>query len=210
MKTDMGGAASVLGAIEGIARKQLKVNVDVVIAATENLISNEAIVPDDVIVAMNGKTIEVNNTDAEGRLTLIDAVTFARQNGATRIVDVATLTGGVIIALGTDITGAFTNNQAFLAELKEVSSLTNEAIWEMPVDPFREACKKSEVADYINSPGRAGTSCAAAAFIAEFAEDTPWIHLDIAGTAATKTPHLLGPVGGTGIMVRTLIKLFDK
>ncbi len=210
MKTDMGGAAAVLGAIEIIARKKLVANVDIVIAATENLINSEAIVPDDVVVTMSGKTIEITNTDAEGRLTLVDAVTFAKVNHATKIIDVATLTGGVVTALGTEITGVFTNNQNLLNEIKEASEKTGEAIWELPVDPFRDKCKQSDVADYNNSPGREGHASFGAAIIAEFAEDTPWIHLDIAGTASKNLKSVLGPTGATGVMVRTLATLFIK
>ncbi len=209
MKSDMGGAASVLGAIEVIARKQLKVNVDVIIAATENLINSKAIVPDDVVVTMNGKTIEILNTDAEGRLTLVDAITFAKMNHATKIIDVATLTGGVVTALGTEITGAFTNNKDLFHKVKEASDKAGEAIWELPVDVFRERCKESIVADYNNSPGRDGHASFAAALLAEFVEDTPWVHLDIAGTCGKKSPHLLGPKGATGVMVRTLANLFE-
>lgn len=209
MKGDMGGAASVLGAIEIIARKNLLVNVDVVIAATENLISDDAIVPDDIVTAMNGKTIEILNTDAEGRLTLVDAVTFARKNNASRIIDVATLTGGVVTALGTEITGAFTNDKEFLNLVKLASEKTGEEIWELPVEQFRERCKKSEVADYNNSPGRDGHASFGAAIIREFAEDTPWVHLDIAGTSSKQSSHLLGPEGATGIMARTLAKVFE-
>lgn len=210
MKGDMGGAASVLGAIEIICRKNLKVNVDVIIAATENLINGEAIVPDDVVVTMSGKTIEILNTDAEGRLTLVDAVTFAKKNNATEIIDVATLTGGVVTALGIEITGAFTNNKPLLQKIKESSEKTGEMIWELPVDQFRERCKKSNVADYNNSPGRDGHASFAAAIIAEFVEDTPWVHLDIAGTSDKKSAYLLGPAGGTGVMARTLATIFEK
>lgn len=209
MKGDMAGAASVLGAIEIIARKKLPVNVDVVIAATENLINSEAIVPDDIVVTMSGKTIEILNTDAEGRLTLVDAVTFAKKNHASEIIDVATLTGGVITALGTEITGAFTNNKELLDKVKLASEKTGEEIWELPVEQFRERCKKSDVADYNNSPGRDGHASFGAALIAEFTEDTPWVHLDIAGTSDKKNNHLLGPSGATGVMVRTLAKIFE-
>lgn len=209
MKGDMGGAAAVLGAIEIIARKKLPVNVDVVIASTDNLISSEAFVPDDVIVSMSGKTIEILNTDAEGRLTLIDAVTFAKTKDAQRIVDVATLTGGVITALGVDITGGFTNNQEFYQELERASKLAGEDLWQLPVDPFREKCRKSNVADYNNSPGSQGHASFAAAMIAEFVGETPWVHLDIAGTSNKSSDHLLGPEGGTGVMVRSLAKLFE-
>lgn len=202
MKTDMGGAATVLGAIEVIARKKLKVNVDIIIAATENLINEEAVVPDDVVVTMSGKTVEILNTDAEGRLTLIDAVTFAKKNDANEIIDVATLTGGVLTALGKEITGAFTNNQELLTRIKQASETTNEMMWELPVDQFREQCRKSDVADYNNSPGRLGHASFGAAIIAEFAEDTPWVHLDIAGTCTSDK-------GPTGVMVRTLSKIFE-
>ncbi len=210
MKGDMGGAASVLGAFEIICRKALKVNVDVIIAATENLINAEAIVPDDVVVTMNGKTIEILNTDAEGRLTLVDAVTFAKRNHAAEIIDVATLTGGVVTALGKEITGAFTNNRSLIEKIKASAEKTGEMIWELPVDQFRKRCKKSNVADYNNSPGRDGHASFAAALIAEFVEDTPWVHLDIAGTSAKESAYLLGPAGGTGVMVRTLANYFEK
>src|SRR5690554_2821693 len=209
MKGDMGGAASVLGAIENISRKKLKVNVDVVIATTENLINSDAIVPDDIVTTMSGKTIEILNTDAEGRLTLVDAVTFARKNNATQIIDVATLTGGVVTALGTEITGAFTNNKELLEKVKKASVKTGEEIWELPIDQFRERCKKSDVADYNNSPGRDGHASFGAALIGEFAEDTPWVHLDIAGTSGKRSKYLLGPEGATGVMVRTLAKIFE-
>jgi len=210
MKSDMGGAASVLGAIEIIALKKYKANIDVIIAATENLINSEAIVPDDVVVTMSGKTIEILNTDAEGRLTLIDAVTFAKVNAASRIIDVATLTGGVVTALGFEITGAFTNNQDLLNDIKVAADKAGEEIWELPVNQFREKCKKSDVADYNNSPGREGHASYGAAIIAEFAEETPWVHLDIAGTATKSAAYLLGPAGATGIMARTLATLFNK
>lgn len=209
MKSDMAGSAAVLGAIEAISRKQLKVNVDVVIAATDNLINSDAIVPDDVIVTMSGKTIEILNTDAEGRLTLVDAITFAKSKQASRIIDVATLTGGVITALGFDITGSFTNDEAFHQQLKQAAEKAGEDIWQLPVDQFRERCRKSDVADYNNSPGRDGHASFGAALLAEFAEDTPWIHLDIAGTSYKSSSHLLGPSGGTGVMVRTLTKFFE-
>lgn len=210
MKGDMGGAATVLGALESIVRKKLKVNVDLIIAATENLINGSAMVPDDVITAMNGKTIEVLNTDAEGRLTLVDAVTFAKQNGATKIIDVATLTGGIVVALGHNYTGGFTNNQEFYEQFRLASVETNEGLWQMPIDEeFKKRVRKSPVADFNNSPGRDGHPSFAATIIGEFAEETPWIHLDIAGSSEKKGDHTLGGKGPTGAMVRTISKFFE-
>ncbi|ERJ12486.1 leucyl aminopeptidase [Haloplasma contractile] len=211
MKGDMGGSASVFGAFEAIVRKELPVNVDLIVAATENLISNEAVVPDDVVTTMSGKTIEILNTDAEGRLTLVDAVTFANKNGATKIIDVATLTGGVIVALGHELTGVMTNDDAFLNEFKIATEQLNEPVWQLPItDHFKERVRKSNVADFNNSPGRDGHAAFAGTLIGEFVGSTPWIHLDIAGTSNRKSDYLLGPAGGTGVMVRSICRLFEK
>ncbi len=205
MKTDMGGSAAVLGAIEAIAALGLKENVMVIIAATDNMIGKEAYLPDDVITAANGKTIEIFSTDAEGRLTLADALWFAQKEGAKRIVDVATLTGACVVALGTYYTGGFTNTKPFIHKLEKVSIECDEPVWHMPIgNHFKEAIK-GKVADINNAGVRAGGASGAAAFLQEFIEDkTKWIHLDIAGTAS---PTDKGP---TGVMVRTLTKLVEK
>ena len=211
MKTDMAGAASVLGAMEIIGELKPEQNVVAVIPSTDNMISGEALKPDDVITSMSGKTIEVLNTDAEGRLALADAVTYAKHHGADYLVDVATLTGGVIIALGMHTTGAMTNNEEWLKQVTEASSEAGEPIWQLPIfEKDKERVRGSKVADLNNSPGREGHAIMGGAFIGEFAEGTPWVHLDIAGTSETKAAHALGPEGATGVMVRTLATLVQR
>ncbi|WP_143484612.1 leucyl aminopeptidase [Halalkalibacillus sediminis] len=207
MKMDMGGAASVLGAMDAIGAVKPEENVIALIPSTDNMISGSAFKPDDVIVSMSGKTIEIRNTDAEGRLALADAITYARQQGASRIIDVATLTGGVVVALGDEMTGAMTNNNDWLEEVTKASEQVGELIWELPYnDVFKKKVRTSHIADLNNSPGRKGHAVLAGAFVGDFAEDTPWVHLDIAGTAMSEGEHDLGPKGPTGSMVRTLAK----
>jgi leucyl aminopeptidase len=211
MKSDMGGAAAVLGAMEIIGELRPENNVVAVIPSTDNMISGDAFKPDDVVTSMNGKTIEILNTDAEGRLALADGITYAKFHGASYLVDVATLTGGVIVALGNDITGAMTNNEAFFEEVLEASIEAGEPIWRLPItENHKKRVRKSQVADLNNSPGRDGHAIFAGTFIGEFAEDTPWVHLDIAGTATTTSAHNLGPAGATGVMVRTLATLVER
>ncbi|MCT4782830.1 MULTISPECIES: leucyl aminopeptidase [Exiguobacterium] len=210
MKGDMGGAATVLGLFETLSTTKPAVNVLGVIPATDNMISGDAFKPDDVITAMNGKTIEVLNTDAEGRLVLADAVTFAKTYEPQAIIDVATLTGGVLVALGTEVTGCLTNDDALYGALETASRETNELVWQMPYfDVFINQVRKSEVADLNNSPGRYGHMIFGGAFVGEFVGDTPWLHLDIAGTSERASAHELGPKGPTGVMVRTLSTLLD-
>jgi leucyl aminopeptidase len=201
----MAGAAAVISAIEGIARLGLDANVMSIVAATDNRIGDGAIVPDDILTSANGKTIEIVSTDAEGRLTLADAVWFAQKEGAKKVVDVATLTGAIVAALGQNYTGAFTNNQEFFEEFKKITEETKEMLWQMPVsDVFHEELK-SQVADLSNKGGRLAGASIAAAFIEEFIdEDTSWIHLDIAGTSSNKK------TGATGVMVKSFIRFFVK
>jgi leucyl aminopeptidase len=211
MKTDMAGAAAVLGAMKIIGELKPEQNVVAVIPATDNMISGSALKPDDVITSMSGKTIEILNTDAEGRLVLADAITYAKHHGADYLVDVATLTGGVIIALGTNTTGAISNNDSFFEQVLEASKEAGEPMWRLPLFPKdRERVRNSKIADLNNSPGREGHAIMGGAFIGEFAEDTPWVHLDIAGTAVTKQDHDLGPQGATGVMTRTLALLVER
>lgn len=211
MKTDMGGAAAVLGAMEIIGELKPEQNVVAVIPATDNMIGSNGLKPDDVITSMSGKTIEVLNTDAEGRLVLADAVTYAKHHGADYLVDVATLTGGVITALGTETTGALTNNEAWFEQVLEASFEAGEPIWRLPLfERDRERVRNSKIADLNNSPGSEGHAIMGGAFIGEFAEDTPWVHLDIAGTATRKSANDLGPAGATGVMVRTLALLVER
>lgn len=205
MKTDMGGAAAVLGAMEIIGELKPQQNVVAVIASTDNMVSATAFKPDDVITSLSGKTIEVLNTDAEGRLALADAVTYAKQHGANYLVDVATLTGGVIVALGSEMTGVFTNNETLLKQVKKASEVTGEPMWQLPITAKdREKVKNSKIADLNNSPSREGHAIMGAAFVGEFAENTPWVHLDIAGTSVVKKSSDLQSFGGTGVMVKTL------
>ncbi|MCM3711588.1 leucyl aminopeptidase [Sporosarcina luteola] len=211
MKGDMGGAAAVLGAMSIIGELRPAKNVIAVIGATDNMVSGEAFKPDDVITSLSGKTIEVLNTDAEGRLVLADAVTYAKQSGANYLVDVATLTGGVIVALGNDKTGALTNDEAFFEEFMQASLETGEFVWRLPLtENDKKRIRKSDVADLNNSPGRDGHMIFGGGFVGEFAEGTPWIHLDIAGTSDASAAHDLGPKGATGVMVRTLATLVER
>jgi leucyl aminopeptidase len=185
-------------------------NVVAVIPSTDNMISGNAFKPDDVITAMSGKTIEVLNTDAEGRLVLADAITYAKHHGAEYLVDVATLTGGVITALGMDMTGAMTNNVEFYDQVVKASEEAGEPIWRLPITgKDKERVRNSKIADLNNSPGGAGHAIMGGAFIGEFAETTPWVHLDIAGTSTTSSASELGTAGATGVMTRTLALLVE-
>ena len=205
MKGDMGGAAAVLGAMQIIGELKPQRNVVAVIGSTDNMVSGTAFKPDDVITTYSGKTVEILNTDAEGRLVLADAMTYAKQQGATMLIDLATLTGGVIVALGMDKTGALTNDDALFAKFVETSKETGEFVWQLPLtESDKKRIRKSDLADLNNSPGRDGHMIFAGGFVGEFAEDTPWIHLDIAGTSDATAAHDLGPKGGTGAMVRTV------
>jgi leucyl aminopeptidase len=211
MKTDMGGAAAVLGAMEIIGELKPEQNVVAVIPSTDNMISGNAFKPDDVITSMSGKTIEVLNTDAEGRLVLADAVTYAKYHGAEYLVDVATLTGGVITALGMHTTGAMTNHEPLFEQVLEASMEAGEPMWLLPLfEKDKERVRDSKVADLNNSPGAAGHAIVAGAFIGEFTEDTPWVHLDIAGTSTTSKEYELGPAGATGVMTRTLALFVER
>jgi leucyl aminopeptidase len=211
MKTDMGGAASVLGVMEIIGELRPEQNVVAVIPSTDNMISGGAFKPDDVITSMSGKTIEVLNTDAEGRLVLSDAITYAKHHGAEYLIDVATLTGGVITALGLHTTGAMTNYEPLFEQIVEASMEAGEQVWQLPLfESEKERVRNSKVADLNNSPGSEGHAIVAGAFIGEFAENTPWVHLDIAGTATTSKEHDLGPAGATGVMTRTLAIFVER
>ncbi|MFA9556843.1 leucyl aminopeptidase [Evansella sp. AB-rgal1] len=208
MKMDMGGAASTIGAMDAIGTIKPKANVMAVIPATDNMISGNAFKPDDVITSMSGKTIEIRNTDAEGRLVLADAITYAKRKGAAKIIDIATLTGGVIVALGNEVTGVMTNNDEWFSSVQEAADDTGELIWQLPYfEHYQKQVRTSHIADLNNSPGRAGHAIMAGAFVGAFAEDTPWVHLDIAGTAMASADHDLGPKGPTGVMARTLTKV---
>jgi len=207
MKGDMAGGATVIAALRGIAELKPKINITALIPATENLPSGTALKPGDVLKAMNGKTIEIANTDAEGRLILADALSYARKLELTPLVDVATLTGACQIALGDLATGAFTNNQELLNKVIEAGAEAGERLWQMPMFEEYKEQNKSEVADIKNTGGRYGGAITAAQFLSEFAGDTPWVHLDIAGTSFGDKEKGYLTKGASGVGVRTLINL---
>lgn len=204
MKGDMAGAAAVLGAMKAIAQLQPKEHVIGIIACVENMPSGTALKPGDIVRSMTGKTIEIDNTDAEGRLILADAVAYAESLGAHTIVDVATLTGACIIALGNVYTGAVGNNSTLADEVIEAGRKAGERIWQLPADPEYKEQYKSDVADIKNTGGREAGAITGALIIGEFVKEARWLHLDIAGTAWTgKEKHYIAK-GGTGVAVRTL------
>ncbi|MGL5652500.1 MAG: leucyl aminopeptidase [Paraclostridium sp.] len=208
MKTDMGGAGAVIGAMCGIAKAKLNKNVIAVVAACENLISGNAYKPGDIINSMGKKTIEILNTDAEGRLTLIDAVYYAiNKEKVNKVVDIATLTGAAVVALGDVVTPVLSNNEEFYSLLDEAAKTSGEKIWRMPVfDEYKKVLKGKE-ADLNNSPGRDGGCITAGLFIGEFVGDTPWIHMDIAGTSVSSKESGYKSKGATGEGARTLYNL---
>lgn len=207
MKGDMAGAAAVIAATAAIAGLQLPIHVTAVVPATENLPSATALKPGDILRAMSGKTIEVINTDAEGRLVLADALHYARSRKATHLVDVATLTGACVVALGTVNSGAFTNSQLFLDKVVASGKAAGEKIWPLPMDPEYDELIKSDVAEIKNTGGRKGGAITGAKFLQHFVGDTPWVHLDIAGTFESDKDKGYQPKGATGVMVRTLVSL---
>jgi leucyl aminopeptidase len=207
MKYDMAGGATTIGAMRAIAQLKPAVNVIGIVPATENMPGGRSQRPGDVVRAMTGKTIEVINTDAEGRLVLADAVAYARKLGATKIVDLATLTGAVSIALGDVYVAVLGSDQTWIDEIISAGKKAGEKIWQLPLDKEYREQIKSEIADIKNIGGRKAGTITGAYFIREFVEDTPWAHLDIAGTAwnDSNKPHL--SAGPTGVCVRTLVKL---
>ena len=204
MKSDMGGAAAMIGALEALGQLKPKVNVLAVIGTVENMPSGSAFRPGDVITTMSGKTVEIITTDAEGRLVLADCITYAKEQGVSCLVDAATLTGGIVVALGNYCSGAMTNNQELVNELLEAAEVAGERLWQLPTfEEYREL-NKSHYADLKNSGGRNGHAIVGGVFLQEFAEDTPWVHLDIAGTAYNVNQGDMQPAGGTGVMTRTI------
>jgi leucyl aminopeptidase len=207
MKYDMAGGATTIGAMRAIAQLKPSVKVIGVVPATENMPGGRAQRPGDVVRAMSGKTIEVINTDAEGRLILADAVTYARKLGATRIIDLATLTGAVSIALGDVYVAILGTDQAWIDQVLAAAKKSGEKFWQLPLDKDYREQIKSEIADIKNVGGRKAGTITAAYFIREFVEDTPWAHLDIASTAWNESSKPYLAVGPTGIGLRTLVNL---
>jgi leucyl aminopeptidase len=207
MKGDMAGGASVIAAMGAIGRLKPKINVVGIVPATENMPSGKAQRPGDVVRAMNGKTIEIDNTDAEGRLVLADAASYARSIGLTRIVDVATLTGAISVALGGECMGAFGNDQTFTDQVIAAANGVGERAWQLPTfDEYKDQYK-SDIADIKNTGDRGGGAITGALIIGEFTEGASWVHLDIAGTARTSSTKGFQVKGATGTPVRTLIAL---
>ncbi len=207
MKGDMAGGATVIAALRAIAQLNPTINVTALVPATENLPGGAALKPGDVLKAMNGKTIEIISTDAEGRLILADALCYARKLGLSWLVDVATLTGACRVALGNVCSGTFGNNQELVDKVIEAGRKAGERSWQMPMYEEYKEQNKSEVADIKNTGGRYGGAITAAQFLAEFAEDTPWVHLDIAGTSRSEKDKGYLVKGATGVGVRTLVNL---
>jgi leucyl aminopeptidase len=211
MKDDMGGAASIMATMKAIARLKPKVNVVAVIPSSENMPSGSAQKPGDVITHYGGKTSEVLNTDAEGRLILADSLAYLAEKRPQLIVDTATLTGACVVALGTDIAGAMGTDDALARELVATGAAVGEPIWQLPLHPDYRALIDSNVADIKNIGKRWGGAITAAWFLAEFVGDVPWVHLDIAGPAFTDSGTDIGPKGATGVPVRTLVRfLLDR
>jgi leucyl aminopeptidase len=206
MKYDMAGGASMIGVMRAIALLKPKVKVIGIVCATENMPSGKAQKPGDIQTAMSGKTIEIINTDAEGRLVLADGLCYARQLGCTHLIDAATLTGAVVVALGYANVGVFANDDAFYDRFAKTFTKSGENMWRLPVNDDYLDLMRSSIADLQNAGGRWGGASTAAAFLKEFAEDTPWIHLDIAGTAWMEDQKSWIAKGPSGVAVRSLIE----
>ena len=210
MKTDMAGGAAVLGTIRAISDLKLKLNVVGLVPATENLPSGKAYKPGDILQSMSGKTIEVLNTDAEGRLILADALAYAGRYKPAAILDMATLTGACIVALGDNVIGMMGTSEKLKEKVRKAADKTGERVWELPLWEEYHELIKSDVADFKNSAGRPAGTITAAAFLSKFVGAFPWVHLDIAGPAwlAKDKPYI--PKGASGIGVRLLTELFIR
>jgi leucyl aminopeptidase len=207
MKFDMSGGAAVIEAVAAIARLQLPVRLLAVVGATENLPSGRSVKPGDIVAAANGTTIEINNTDAEGRLVLADCLCHALSQGAERIVDVATLTGAVIVALGSTYAGLISNDDELAGRLQRAGERTGEIVWRLPLHEEYDKLIKGTYADLDNAPeGRKAGTIVGGAFLSKFVGDTPWAHLDIAGSAWDLARPYVGK-GASGYGVRLLVEL---
>ncbi|HEY9736407.1 MAG TPA: leucyl aminopeptidase [Trichocoleus sp.] len=206
MKVDMGGAAAMLGAAKAVGQLKPDVEVHFITAATENMISGRALRPGDILTASNGKTIEVNNTDAEGRLTLADALVYAEKLEVDAILDLATLTGACIIALGDDIAGLFTPDDSLAKEIEQAAEVSGEKLWRLPMEEKYFEGLKSLSADMKNTGPRPGGSITASLFLKQFVNGTPWAHLDVAGPVWIEKEGAYHSPGATGYGVRTLVQ----
>jgi leucyl aminopeptidase len=210
MKYDMAGGAAVIAAMRAIAQLKPAVQVTGFIPAVENHLGGAAQRPGDIVKTLSGKTVEVLNTDAEGRLILADAITYAIRQGCTHFVDAATLTGAIVVALGHHRVGAFTNNQQMFAKIDAAASVEGERLWQMPLDEEYKEYLKSAFADLPNVGPRWAGSITAAYFLKEFTEDKPWVHLDIAGTAWLDEGKPYLAKGPSGVGVRTFVRLAES
>jgi len=207
MKFDMSGAAAVLGTFEMVGRLQPKTRVVGLIPSTENMPSGTAVKPGDVVTSHFGKTIEIINTDAEGRLILCDALSYARRFSPAAVVDIATLTGAIVVALGNTTSGVMGSDEPLVEEIRAAGDRADERVWPLPMhDDYRELMK-SDIADVKNAGGRAAGSITAAWFLREFVEGYPWAHLDIAGTAYSDREDATRVKGPTGVGVRLFSEL---
>jgi leucyl aminopeptidase len=209
MKGDMAGGATVIGAMAAIAQLKPKANVIGVVMATDNMPSSKATKPGDIVRAMNGKTIEITNTDAEGRLVLADGLVYAKKLGATHLVDIATLTGAAVVALGNTTTGVMANDRQFVDIFHEATAPYGERYWELPLFPEYADLIKSPIADMKNSGGRQAGTIYGAMFLKEYVDSTPWIHLDIAGTSWTDNDAAHIVKGPTAVAMRPLVRLAE-
>jgi leucyl aminopeptidase len=210
MKFDMSGGAAVIEAMDAIATLGVPARVTAVVPATENMPSGHSMKPGDIVTAMNGKTIEINNTDAEGRLILADALCYAVEQGAERLVDIATLTGAIVIALGSTYCGLFSNDDDWYGQVAAACDATGEVGWRMPLHPEYFDLTKGTYADLQNSSEqRKAPSSYAAEFLRQFVDDRPWVHMDVAGTAwATNRPYFGS--GATAFGLRTFVELAER
>ena len=210
MKYDMAGGAATLGAMQAIAHRKPPIPVTAVIPSVENMPGSRAQRPGDVVATMSGKTVEVLNTDAEGRLILADALTYAKQQGCTHLIDAATLTGAIVVALGDVRAGAFANNDSWRDKVLGSAEVAGEKMWPMPLDEEYKEKLKSVIADLANIGPRWGGAVTAAMFLKQFADPTPWVHLDIAGTAWLEEAKPYLPKGPTGFPIRTFVDVAMK
>ena len=211
MKTDMGGAAAVVGAMRAIAGRRLKRNVVGLVGLVENMPAGNATRPGDVVKSMSGQTVEIINTDAEGRLVLADVITYAlKRHKPAKMIDLATLTGAIIISLGRERAGLFSNNDALAGAIAEAGVESGEKVWRMPLGEEYDALLESRIADMKNIGGRWGGSITAACFIERFVDGVPWAHIDIAGMAWAAKGRPTVPAGGTGYGVRLLTRLVEN
>ena len=210
MKFDMSGGAAVIESLDAIATLALPVRITAVVPATENMPSGRSVKPGDIVTALNGRTIEINNTDAEGRLILADALSYAVEEGAERLVDIATLTGAIIISLGSTYAGLFSNDDDWYREVEAACNATGELGWRLPLHREYLELTRGEYADLVNATEqRKASSIYAAEFLRQFVDDRPWVHMDIAGTAWGGSRPYVGS-GASGYGVRTLIELAQR